>query len=899
MPSLFEILRLSYARMRAFLGKGARSGTSTATSIKQTSDNDSAQFTQARAFQQQGQLDKAEAIYRSLLQKHPQHFDLLHMLGVVLGQRNNLSAALTFIDQAITIKPDNASAHSSRGNCLKGLGKLEEALASYDQALTLQPVDADTLSNQGATLADLGRHTQALESYDRALAINPYHVQALDNRGATLLNLQRPVEALASYDRALAISPDSSVLHCHRSALCRKLNRLHEALTGYDRALFIQPDLVEALLGRSATIAELQRHKEALDDINKAISLDPHNAIAHYVRAITLGELGRHNCAIRSCEIAVQLNPKFVEAIHLHGNILFSLERHEEAIGSYDRALRLSPRSTDVLVSRAAALSNLRRYSDALKSCDQALSINPENADAHNYRGVTLIALARQKDALVSIDRALALEPSTAETHGYRAAALRELNRSDEALTSLDLAISIKPDYADFHNNRGMVLVKLNRPKEALYSYDRALALKPDYAVAHSNKIVCMNSIPEIGFAEYQEEMRRWYERHGKGLARMALQEHRPQTSSRRLVVGYVSSDFMRHSAAAAFGPVLRHHDKSKFEIVCYSGVVVEDDRTHEFKQLADRWHPVAGMTDAALSEKITADGIDILVDLSGHSGGNRLLTFARKPAPVQVTAWGYATGTGLPAIDYFFSDPVATPAEVRPLFAETVYDLPCFITFAPPAYAPPVSEAPVMRRDFITFGCLNGFHKVSKSNLELWAQILRAVPRSRLLLKDTALAMTSNQSMVRQIMAENGIDPERIELRGGSSHQDHLAAYGDIDIALDPFPHNGGITTWEALWMGVPVISKLGNSSSGRNGGAILSALGLHEWVVSEASDYVALAKDKAVRPNELARFRRKIRNIISNSPAGNPVLYTRAVENAYLQMWHDAVLATSRPAS
>ena len=269
MQSPIEWLRSSYARVRAFLEKDARSVPSTATPAAQTPDNDSLQFAQARAFQQQGQLDKAEAIYHSLLQKYPQHFDLLHMLGVVLGQRNNLSAALTFIDQAITIKPDNASAHSSRGNCLKGLGKLEEALASYDQALTLQPVDADTLSNQGATLADLGRHTQALESYDRALAINPYHVQALDNRGATLLNLQRPVEALASYDRALA--------------------------------------------------------------------------------------------------------------------------------------------------------------------------------------------------------------------------------------------------------------------------------LKPDYAVAHSNKIVCMNSIPEIGFAEYQEEMRRWYERHGKGLARMALQEHRPQTSSRRLVVGYVS----------------------------------------------------------------------------------------------------------------------------------------------------------------------------------------------------------------------------------------------------------------------------------------------------------------------------------------------------------------------
>jgi predicted O-linked N-acetylglucosamine transferase (SPINDLY family) len=294
-------------------------------------------------------------------------------------------------------------------------------------------------------------------------------------------------------------------------------------------------------------------------------------------------------------------------------------------------------------------------------------------------------------------------------------------------------------------------------------------------------------------------------------------------------------------------------------------------------------------MTDAVLSAKIAADGIDILVDLSGHSAGNRLLTFARKPAPVQVTAWGYATGTGLPTIDYFFSDPVATPAAVRPLFAETVYDLPCFLTFAPPPDAPPVSEAPVQRRGFITFGCLNGFHKVSKSNLELWAQILQAVAHSRLLLKDIALAAPSNQALVKQTMAKYGIDPERIELRGGSSHRDHLAAYGDVDIALDPFPYNGGITTWEALWMGVPVVSKLGNSSSGRSGGAILSALGLRDWVVSEAPDYLVLAAAKAAHIDELARFRREIRAVISSSAAGNPALYTRAVETAYLTMWHD----------
>jgi predicted O-linked N-acetylglucosamine transferase (SPINDLY family) len=625
MRSITEFLRSNYIRVRALLGENALPDASVTAPATQTSNNDSEQFAQAQAFHQQMQLDEAEAIYRSLLQKYPNDFDLLHMLGVVQGQRSNFAAAIVFIEQAIAIDPNNAAAHGSHGNCLKGLGRFADALDSYGRALALQPNDANTLNNRGATLGDLRRPTEALESYDRALAINPTHVLALDNRGAALRELQRPAEALVSHSKALA--------------------------------------------------------------------------------------------------------------------------------------------------------------------------------------------------------------------------------------------------------------------------------LKPDFAEAHSNKIVCMNNLPEFGFVEYQEEMHRWYESHGKGLTRTPP-PRKPNAQSRRLVVGYVSADFRAHSATAAFGPVLRHHDKSRFEIVCYSGVVVEDALTHGFRQLADRWYPIAGMTDEVLSTKIAADGIDILVDLSGHSAGNRLLTFAHKPAPVQVTAWGYATGTGLPTIDYFFSDPVATPPAVRPLFAETVYDLPCFLTFDPPAYAPPVSEAPVQRQGVITFGCLNGFHKVSKSNLEQWAQILQAVPHSRLLMKDTALAAPANQLLVRQAMAKYGISPERIELRGGSSHQDHLAAYGDVDIALDPFPYNGGITTWEALWMGVPVVSKLGNSSSGRSGGAILSALGLSDWVVSGEPEYVALAADKAARTEELVRFRREIRAVISSSAAGNSALYTRAVETAFMKMWHDYATTASRTA-
>ncbi len=607
---------------------------------------------------------------------------------------------------------------------------------------------------------------------------------------------------------------------------------------------------------------------------------------------------GREQEAQLRIRKALEINPRSDSAHTNLAHILLKLKRFEEALASCDKALAIKPDHAEALCNRGNALKELRRHEEALASYERALVIRPAYAEAHYNRGLALFELNRREEALASLDRALAVNPNLAEALMVRGGVLRALHRSEEALATYDRALAIRPDYVDVLYNRGIALMDLQRCEESIASYDRALAIEPDHALAGSNKVFSLDFLPGYGFAEQQEARRNWYRSLPKGLSNGVKRYPNVADPSRRLVVGYVSADFKNHSAAYCFGPVLRRHDGARFQVVCYSGVKVEDAMTEEFRQRADKWRSVSDLSDEALAEQIRADGIDILVDLSGHTGGNRLLVFARKPAPIQVSGWGSATGTGLPAIDYLFSDPVAIPAAVRPLFAETVIDLPCLGPFEAPAYMPPVAELPAFSREVLTFGCLNRFGKVSQTALELWARILRAVPGSRLLLKDAAFDNRVMQARVMDTLAWLGIGAERIELRGGSPRRDHLAAYNDVDIALDPFPHNGGMSTWESLWMGVPVVAKLGNSVAGRISGAILHAVGLAEWVAGGDDEYVALALRQAGDLQALAQLRREMRARITASAAGNLDTYTQEVEAAYRNMWR-AFLDRSRTAS
>jgi predicted O-linked N-acetylglucosamine transferase (SPINDLY family) len=287
--------------------------------------------------------------------------------------------------------------------------------------------------------------------------------------------------------------------------------------------------------------------------------------------------------------------------------------------------------------------------------------------------------------------------------------------------------------------------------------------------------------------------------------------------------------------------------------------------------------------SDDRLADCIRSDRVDILIDLSGHTEGNRLRSFARKPAPIQVTAWGHATGTGLPTIDYLFSDPTLLPAEVRHLVAEQVYDLPCAIIIEPPPAALRCSEPPVTSNGYVTYGVFSRVSKLSNAAIGVWARILRSDVTSRLLIKDHLISDVSVPSRLLEKFASHKIAPERICLLGSTSREEHLAAYQRIDICLDPFPHGGGVSTWEALHMGVPVVTKLGDGIASRAGGAILSAIGMPDWIAADDDQYVEIALQS--NQDRLRTIRHGLPDLIDRHCS--PAAYTRAVEAAYRTMW------------
>ena len=391
--------------------------------------------------------------------------------------------------------------------------------------------------------------------------------------------------------------------------------------------------------------------------------------------------------------------------------------------------------------------------------------------------------------------------------------------------------------------------------RAALEHLDAGLAIAPDYADLIGRKIFFLDYLPDADFAVQQAARKQWWDAIGARLPRRALSP-RTLDPDKRIVIGYVASEFRNHSAAFALLPVLRHHDHARFEIVCYSCSPVRDEITAEFKSLADVWVDAWQMSDDELADRIQADKIDILIDVSGHTTGNRLHVFARKPAPIQVSGFGHATGTGLQTMDHVLADPVFIPQSARHLLAEKVYDLPCLITIDP-ILDVPASEPPMLRNGHVTFGVFNRIYKISDEAIRVWSKVMREVTGSKIIIKHTLLDDPMlRDNLIARFVAQ-GVAEENVTCLGSSPRHEHLLAFANVDISLDTFPQNGGVSTWESLYAGVPVVAKLGNGASSRAGGSIVAAVGLDDWVAEDDEGYAAIACKYAAQPAHLAKLR------------------------------------------
>ena len=522
------------------------------------------------------------------------------------------------------------------------------------------------------------------------------------------------------------------------------------------------------------------------------------------------------------------------------------------------------------------------------------LGVAPDHPDALHLLGVVCHQRNEHEQAVELISRAIAHQPQTPISHNSLGAALERLLRFTEAVAHYRRAIALDPRYAEAWTNLGIALQRQARLDEAARVYRHAIELEPSNRSAHSHLLFCLSHVPDYDPETLAAEHFRWAERFAdplpplEGVAAPNLDTN--FDPERRLRVGYVSPDFRLHPVASFIEPVIAEHDRAAVEVVCYSDARRPDEVTEHLRELADEWVDATGLDDEGLARRIRADGVDVLVDLAGHTQHHRLLTFARRPAPVQASYLGYAATTGLRAIYYRVTDRWADPeGATEQLHSEQLLRLPGgFLCYRPPAYAPPVPARPRRKPGAVVFGSFNKASKLTAEVTTLWTRILRELPESRLVLKSVSFGDEAARQDFEARFAAAGVAADRVTLLPAVVlPSEHLALYEEIGVALDPFPYHGDTSTCEALWMGAPVITLAGRAHAGRVGVSLLHAVGLEDLIAATPEDYVVVAVALARDPQRLASLHGSLRERMRASPLCDATRIASQLEDAYRTMW------------
>ncbi|NJL30796.1 MAG: tetratricopeptide repeat protein [Phycisphaerales bacterium] len=532
------------------------------------------------------------------------------------------------------------------------------------------------------------------------------------------------------------------------------------------------------------------------------------------------------------------------------------------------------------------------------------MAINPDHAKALCNLGNVLTALGQMEEAFAALNKAVKINANLGQAQNNLGAMLGEIGRLDEAVIACRRAVSVPGVQGEFYNNLGQALLRLGLVDEAWQAFSKAIKLKPQDPSLHSNYLLAMHYQPTMTADDYFREVQIWNDRHARKLAperdkqgqagKASTVGRTPGELNRKLRIGYVSADFRRHAAAHFLVPILTHHNREQFEIHAFAQVVRPDEVTGQMRKLTDHWHELLGLDDTQAAELIRNQGIDILVDLSGHTAYHRLLVFAQKPAQVQVTYLGYPDSTGLATMDYRITDGLADPPGVTDgYYSEKLLRLPgCAWCYQPIEGDSDLSGRVDCTQRPVVFGCFNNFAKVNEPLLLLWARILQAVPESQMFFKGAAIGQPSVVKRLNDFFARQGIDANRLRLEGMTQGQQaHIRKYLEVDIALDTFPYHGTTTTCEALWMGTPVVSLIGDRHLNRVGLSLLTAVGLADLTAQNETQYiekaVALAQDKT----RLQTLHQTLRQTMKASPSMDGQGFTKRLENGYQEMWKAAL--------
>ncbi len=804
---------------------------------------------------QAGRLAEAEELYSRVIDAAPHSVDAWKLLGVVACQRGDSRRAVECLRRAVDLSDRrDTSALTNLAEVYRREGWLIEARSVLLEALRVNAKLPDAWNNLGTVHKSTGDLDAAEAAYRQSLAIEPKFSEAWNNLG-TLLHLRGRFHEAEQCLLRVSLDPrfQADVLY-NLGLVKRSAGQIDEAVRYFDQLVSLHPPRDDGwfMLG-----------------------------VLYYGQ----GLLDRAESCLRR---AVALRPDRADALNNLGLVRHLQGHHVEAVEWFRRALAVQFHDPDAHNNLGAVLNDLGQTDAARQHFQTALQQRPNFAEAHNNLGLLYLRqLGDFAQAERHLELAIQCRPNYAEAYDHLGVLRLRQGRLSAARQLYEQALAINPTSAETHNNLGNLLLAMGDAPEARAQYDAALRLKPGFAAAESNRLMGLLYDPRVTLADLLVEHTQWGDRAASAPSQLSAW---PQSRDpdRPLRVGFVSSDLGQHPVGFILLPLVEQLDREQFHVTCYSHRHCPDPIEQRLKHSAGQWRDVVGMHDAALVEQIRADQIDVLFDLSGHTALNRLAVFAARPAPVQVTWAGYPATTGLPTIDWLFTDVHLVPAGNEAYFREQVVCLPeaawCCAIVAEHRHIEP---APTRQSGPLTLGSFNNPAKLSQPVVQLWSKILHAVPEARLILKFRGLDDEQLSERLRARFAAQGIDPARIECRGPTNFETMLHEYHDVDLALDPFPFGGGITSLIALWMGVPVVTLPGSTIASRQTLSILTAAGVTDTIAQDEEQYVNIVARLAGDRGELERLRRRLRPSVEQSAFMQAERFVPAWSAAVRQIW------------
>ena len=800
-------------------------------------------------------------------------------------------------------------------------GQLAEAERLYLQILEAEPGLFGPHFYLGLMRLQQGRNAEAAEMLGRALKITPTDLGALMNHGMALRAAGRATEALESFDRAAAIKPDLAEAHYNRGVALGDLQRYETAIEAYDRALVLQPEFLSALINRGGARRALNQHDDALASYDIVLRMQPSNPMAQNGRAMVLMAQHKYGDAVEALEKALAANPDYAPARYNMGFALLNMQRFAEALTAFDTLMLSRPNDSELLSNRGVALWNLKRPAEALASLDRALVAEPHFVEAWGNRALVLKDLGRLEEALASCDMTLTYAPNNPVALNVRGNVLRELKRFDDAIDSYSKALKIRPAYAEALNNRGYTwwADKLEYAP-ALSDLETALRLEPGHPYAQGE--VLHLKMYGADWSDFESrraalvEAVRFEERAARPFMFQAVSEnpedsqacsriwardmyfevtdvrrHVPATRPRhdKIRIGYVSGEFREQATQILMAGLYEAHDRDTFEITAIDNGVSDGSAMRaRLEKAFDSWLDISRMSDEDAAAAVRAAGIDILVNLNGYFGKPRMGVFARRPAPLQVSYLGFPATLGARYIDYILADAIVIPADAHSFYDEKVITLPGSYQANDDkgraiAAVPSRAEAGLPDSAFV-FCNFNNAYKLTPDTFAGWMRILQNAPGSVLWLLESQQPFPDN---IRKHAAAAGIDPARILFAPDKPPAEHLARLTLADLFLDSLPYNAHTTASDALWAGVPLLTRQGATFPGRVAASLLTAAGLPELITQSAEDYEKLAVTLATDPKGLKQLRDKLAKNRKTCALFDTARTTRAIEKAYAEMW------------